>query len=142
MTKRQNFKLNDERNNVDLSLWNFPKLEEMNEFIIKAFEEVISETITYSARIYFQVLQEYSYKTEEELKKLENINNILIRLPFGDEIDGPVWSLDLVEEIKFEIENSESLTHPDDIKYGKIRLKVLSDLFKSCAQMMDEFYRI
>lgn len=138
MTKRQNFKLDDERNNIDFSSWNFPKLEEMNEFIAKAFEELISDTVTYSARIDFQALQYGGKKTEEELKKLENINNILINLPFGDEIDGPVWSLDFIEEIKFHIGNCECVTHPDDIKYGKIRLKVLSDIFKRCAKMMDE----
>lgn len=139
MTKRQNFKLDDERNNIDFSSWNFPKLEEMNEFIAKAFEELIIDTVACKARIDFQVLQYDNEETEEELKKLENINNILINLPFGDEVDGPVWSLNLIEEIEFQIESYEDIyLNPDDIKYGKIRLKVLSDIFKRCAQMVDE----
>ena len=64
MTKRQNFKLDDERNNIDFSSLNFPKLEEMNEFIAKAFEELISDTVACKARIDFQVLQ---YDNEETL---------------------------------------------------------------------------
>ena len=138
MSKRQKFKLVDNDKDVDLSLWNFPKLEAMNDFIRKAFEEVISEAITNSARIDFQILQYDDEKTEDELKKTKKINNIIVSLPFGSDVLGPFWSLDLIEEIEFQIENCEAVSHPDDIKYGKIRLKVLSDLFKRCSQMMDE----
>ena len=138
MAKKQNFEFVGEGKAIDLSLWNFVKLETMNDLIREAFEELISAAVTYSARIDFQILQDYDYKTEEELSKTKNINNILIGLPLGNEIDGPFWSLDLIEEIKFQIENCESVTHPDDIKYGKIRLKVLSSMFKRCAQLMDE----
>lgn len=138
MSKKQKFKLVDKDNNVDLSLWNFPKLEAMNDFIREAFEDVIREAVTNGARIDFQILQDDGEKTEDQLKKTKNINNIIISLPFGSDVIGPFWSLDLIEEIEFQIENCESVSHPGDIKYGKIRLKVLSDLFKRCAQMMDE----
>jgi hypothetical protein len=129
---------------IDLADWNLPKLEKklgsIETLVKKTLSEVMQVAVEEGAEIYFNVLFEEEFGTEKELLDTTDIDRMMIYLPFGGDLEPTSWSINLVEEIKHIIKRHKDFnSHTDDgIKEAKIRLKVLSGVFKLCSQMLDD----
>lgn len=142
MSNKQKFRYESEYK-IDLADWNLPLLEEKLGSIESLVKETVSEVIQCAvdegAEIYFNLLYEEEFETEEGLLETPDVDRMTIYLPFGDGMEPTQWSLDLIEEIKNVIRRVEDFNNYDEgVKEAKIKLKVLSDLFRRCAAMADE----
>lgn len=142
MSNKQKFRYESEYK-IDLADWNLPLLEEKLGSIESLVKETVSEVIQCAvdegAEIYFNLLYEEEFETEEGLLETPDVDRMTIYLPFGDGLEPTQWSLDLIEEIKNVIRRVEDFNNYDDesVKEAKIKLKVLSDLFKRCSKIID-----
>jgi hypothetical protein len=129
---------------IDLADWNLPKLEKklgsIETLVKKTLSEVLQVSIDEGAEIYFNVLFEEDFETDKDLLETPDVDRMIIYLPFGSDLEPTSWSINLVEEIKHIIKRSKDFNSYDDdrINEEKIRLKVLSGVFKICAQMLDD----
>jgi hypothetical protein len=141
--KKQKFRRESE-DLIDLAGWDLPKLEEKLgsiEILLKeAVGEVLQLAIEEKASIDFNVLLEEGFDDEKNLLKKPDVDRMMITLPFGDGWFETEWSINLTEEVKYIINKHEEMYsfNEEDIKEDKIRLKVLSGVFKLCAQMLDD----
>lgn len=142
MSNKQKFRYESEYK-IDLADWNLPLLEEKLGSIESLVKETVSEVIQCAvdegAEIYFNLLYEEEFETEEGLLETPDVDRMTIYLPFGDGLETTQWSLDLIEEIENVIMRVEEFNNCDDerVKEAKIKLKVLSDLFKRCSKIID-----
>jgi hypothetical protein len=141
--KKQKFRRESE-NPIDLADWGLPKLEEklgsIETLLKEAVGEVLQIAIEEKASIDFNVLLELGFDDEEDLLKTPDVDRMMITLPFGEEWFEREWSINLTEEVKHIIDKHEEMysSSEEDIEEDKIRLKVLSGVFKLCAQMLDD----
>lgn len=143
MSSKQKFR-HDSEYKVYLADWNLPKLEDklgsIESLVKETVGEVLQCAIDEGASIYFNVLYEEGFETEEELLETPDIDRMMIYLPFGEDLEPTKWSIDLIEEIKNVIRRVEERNEwgGESVKEAKIKLKVLSDLFRRCAATVDE----
>ena len=141
--KKQKFRRESE-DPIDLADWDLPKLEEklgsIETLLKEAVGEVLQIAIEEKASIDFNVLLEAGFDDEKDLLKTPDVDRMMITLPFGDGFFETEWSINLTEEVKHIIDKHEEMysSSEEDIEEDKIRLKVLSGVFKLCAQMLDD----
>ena len=141
--KKQKFRRESE-DLIDLAGWRLPKLQEKLgsiEILLKeAVGEVLQLAIEEKASIDFNVLLEEGFDGEKNLLKKPDVDRMMITLPFGDGWFETEWSINLTEEVKYIINKHEEMYSSGEkgVEKDKIRLKVLSGVFKLCAQMLDD----